>query len=61
MQVNRLRIASPRGWEPGQYHVDLEGWTLVSASATLGNRSLAVVTRASHTICLSLVESGIKQ
>lgn len=49
MQVNRLRIASPRGWEPGQDHLDLEEgrWTLVSASAALGNRPPAIVTRSS--------------
>lgn len=55
MQVNRLRIASPRGWEPGQSRVDLEGWTLVSASGAFGNRSLAVVTRANLTTCFFLV------
>lgn len=48
IQVNRLSIASPRGWEPGQDHLDLEeGRTLVSASAALGNRSPAIVTRPS--------------
>lgn len=48
IQVNRLRIASARGLEPGQDHVDLEeGWTHVSTSAALGNRSPAIVTRPS--------------
>lgn len=60
MQVNnRLRIASPRGWEPGQDHVELESWTLVSASAALGNRSVALVTRPNHTTCPSQWSLGL--
>lgn len=47
IQMNRLRIASPKGWELGQDHVDLEGWTLVFDSPALGNRSPAIVTRPS--------------